>query len=63
MSAPTTSRTRFECGVCWQIYDPELGDPVWQIPPGVAFEELPDSWCCPTCDSPRGKFLRLGDDS
>jgi rubredoxin len=33
---------RFECGVCWQVYDPAVGDPVWQIAPGVPFEELPE---------------------
>ncbi len=56
------SAARFECGVCWQVYDPEAGDPVWQIPPGTRFEALPEEWCCPTCDSPRNKFLRVADD-
>jgi rubredoxin len=56
------SAARFECGVCWQIYDPEAGDPVWQIPPGTRFEALPEEWCCPTCDAPRTKFLRVADD-
>nr|WP_294506707.1 rubredoxin [uncultured Rhodopila sp.] len=60
MSATATSR--FECGVCWQVYDPEAGDPVWQIAPGTLFEELPDEWCCPNCDAPRSKFLRVTDD-
>ena len=26
--------TRLECKICWYVYDPALGDPVWQIPPG-----------------------------
>lgn len=24
---------RMECKVCWWVYDPALGDDVWQIPP------------------------------
>jgi len=53
---------RMECGVCWHVYDPAQGDDVWQIPPGVAFDALPDDWRCPVCDAPRAKFLRLSDD-
>jgi rubredoxin len=49
---------RMECGVCWHVYDPAQGDPVWQIAPGVAFADLPDDWRCPECDAPREKFLR-----
>jgi rubredoxin len=52
---------RFECGVCWTIYDPAEGDPVGQVAPGTAFEDLPDAWSCPTCDAPRTRFLRLSD--
>jgi rubredoxin len=53
---------KMECGVCWQVYDPAVGDDVWQIPPGTPFSALPDEWRCPCCDAPRSKFLRLGDD-
>ncbi len=38
------------------------GRPVWQIPPGIAFEDLPEEWCCPNCDGARARFMRLGDD-
>lgn len=48
---------RLECGVCWQVYDPAEGDGVRQVPPGTPFVELPDDWSCPTCDSPRDRFL------
>lgn len=54
--------TRFECGVCWHVYDPAEGDPVWQVPAGTAFADLPEAWCCPNCDGPKTKFLRLDDD-
>lgn len=53
---------RFECGVCWRVYDPAEGDDVRQIAPGTAFADLPDDWCCPNCDAPRLKFMRLADD-
>ena len=31
--------TRLECKICWTVYDPALGDEVWQIPPGTPFTE------------------------
>lgn len=52
---------RMECGICWHIYDPEKGDPIWQIPPGTAFADLPQEWRCPTCDAPQSKFMRYGE--
>ena len=50
---------RMECGVCWTVYDPAAGDPVWQIPAGTPFAELPEDWRCPNCDALKGRFLRL----
>jgi rubredoxin len=52
---------RMECGVCWHVYDPAEGDGVNQIPPGVAWAELPEDWRCPNCDSPKSRFMRLDD--
>ena len=48
-----------ECGVCWWVYDPALGDAGWQIPPGTAFAELPDHWRCPNCDAAQTQFMVL----
>jgi rubredoxin len=53
---------RRECGVCWTVYDPALGDPVAQVPPGTPFEALDEQWCCPHCDAPKHRFLDLDDD-
>ena len=50
---------RMECGVCWAVYDPAEGDPVWQVPAGTPFADLPEDWRCPTCDAPQDRFLRL----
>jgi len=50
---------RVECGVCWTVYDPAQGDPVWQIEAGTPFSALPDEWRCPHCDAPKERFMRL----
>ncbi len=52
---------RMECGICWFVYDPQNGDPVWQVAPGTPFSELPEGWTCPNCDAPPSKFMRLDD--
>ncbi len=49
----------FECGICWQVYDPGAGDDYWQIAPGTPFAALPEHWRCPNCGAPRDKFLKL----
>lgn len=53
---------RLECKVCWYVYDPAAGDPVWQIPPGTAFADLPPHWTCPNCATEQSGFLPLDDD-
>ncbi len=50
---------RFECGVCWLVYDPAEGDAVAQIPAGTAFVDLPDSWVCPGCEAAKRRFLLI----
>jgi len=37
------------CVNCGYIYDSEQGDPSQGIPPGTAFDDLPDDWVCPLC--------------
>ncbi len=54
-------QTRLECKICWYVYDPVVGDEVWQMPPGTAFSQLPDHWSCPECDSKKQDFLVLDD--
>jgi rubredoxin len=65
MSAPSDSgvqrAARMECRICWYVYDPAAGDPVWQIEPGTAFDALPAHWSCPNCAAERDKFLVLDD--
>lgn len=47
---------RYICTSCGYIYDPAKGDPLNDIPPGTAFEDLPDDWVCPMCYVPRDGF-------
>ena len=51
--------SRMECKICWHVYDPAVGDPVWQIPAGTAFAALPEHWRCPECDGERDQFMVL----
>jgi rubredoxin len=60
--AVTAPEDRMECGICWHVYDPVVGDEVRQIAAGTAFADLPEDWHCPICDAPRAKFMRLGDE-
>lgn len=46
-----------ECKICWEVYDPAIGDPYWQIPPGTPFSELPDHWSCPNCEGKKKDFM------
>lgn len=53
--------TRMECRICWQVYDPAVGDDAEQIPPATPFRALPDYWRCPQCDAEPDKFLPIDD--
>jgi rubredoxin len=51
---------KYICDVCGYIYDPAKGDPENGIPPGTAFEKLPEDWTCPECGVPKTQFTALG---
>ena len=40
---------RYVCILCGYVYDPAEGDPEGGVPPGTAFEDLPEGWVCPAC--------------
>jgi rubredoxin len=42
---------KYVCKLCGYVYDPAVGDPDNNIPPGTPFEKLPDTWVCPLCDN------------
>jgi len=56
-SSKISSYSKLECKICWYVYDPELGDDYWQIPPGTAFSTLPEHWTCPECDGKKIDFM------
>lgn len=53
--------TKWECTLCGYIYDPAVGDPDNDIPPGTVFEDLPEEWVCPVCGASKSDFRRLED--
>jgi len=50
---------KWKCTACEYVYDPAEGDPDNGIPPGTAFEDLPDDWVCPVCGVPKDMFEKL----
>ena len=52
---------KYICDVCQYIYDPELGDPSQDIPPGTAFDDVPDDWVCPECGVGKEMFSEIED--
>ena len=48
--------SKYQCGPCGYIYDPEIGDPDSGIAPGTAFEDIPDDWVCPVCSVGKDDF-------
>jgi flavin reductase (DIM6/NTAB) family NADH-FMN oxidoreductase RutF/rubredoxin len=46
----------YTCSICGYVYDPAEGAPDVGIAAGTAFEDLPDSWVCPTCGAPKTEF-------
>lgn len=51
---------RYECKACGYIYEPVKGDDSNDIPAGVAFEQLPETWRCPVCGARKTAFSNLG---
>lgn len=50
---------KYECTACGYIYDPEIGDPDNNIPPGTSFEDIPDDWVCPVCGVDKSMFIKV----
>ncbi len=46
--SPVGSR-RHLCPTCGYTYDEESGDQREGFPPGTAWRDVPDTWCCPDC--------------
>jgi len=53
------SRGEYVCQICGYVYDPAEGDPRNGIPPGTAWEDLPEGWVCPICRANRSYFRQM----
>lgn len=51
---------KYYCPACGYVYDPVFGDPDSGIAPGTLFEDIPDSWICPTCGTEKADFVKVG---
>ncbi len=56
---PPPQTGKYKCLICGYIYDPVLGDEDSGIPPGTAFEDIPDDWSCPLCGAEKSDFEPL----
>ncbi len=45
------------CLICGWVYYEELGAPEEGIPPGTAWEDVPDDWECPECGATKEDFV------
>ncbi|MFZ2960250.1 MAG: rubredoxin [Candidatus Ozemobacteraceae bacterium] len=50
---------KWRCMVCGYEYDPTVGDPDGGVKPGTPFEQIPDSWVCPTCGVGKDQFEKI----
>ena len=56
---PGKKAEKFYCPACGYVYDPAIGDPDSGIAPGTSFEDIPDSWICPTCGTEKADFVKV----
>lgn len=53
------SATIYQCQHCLTIYDETFGDESNEIPPGMGFADLNESYECPVCNAPKVDFRLL----
>ena len=46
----------WQCRTCGYLYDEAAGDPMEGLAPGTRWRDLPDSWICPLCGTPKADF-------
>ena len=50
---------QWTCTCCGYVYDPDIGDPEHGVPPGTAFDDLPEDWRCPVCVALKDAFEKV----
>ena len=58
-SGEPVRKREYLCQIGGYVYDPAEGDPGHGIPPGTAWEDLPDDWGCPICRANKSYFRPL----
>ncbi len=48
-----------QCPRCFTQYSEAYGDERQGIPAGIAFSDLPETYVCSTCDTPKAEFVSL----
>lgn len=48
----------YQCKHCLTVYDEQTGEPGNGIEPGTSFAHLPENYCCPLCEAPKGDFVK-----
>lgn len=51
--------TIYQCSACLTVYDEAIGEPENDIPANIPFELLPESYCCPLCESEKSSFVKI----
>lgn len=51
-----SSRIVYQCQSCFTVYDMLYGEPKAGIAAGTVFKDLPESYVCAVCDSPKSQF-------
>jgi len=49
----------YQCQECLTLYKSEYGDESQNIPKGILFTDLPESYCCSLCEAPKSNFRIL----
>ena len=52
----TETYKTWQCRTCGYIYDEAAGDPAEALAPGTRWADIPESWVCPMCGTPRSEF-------
>ncbi|WP_215242433.1 rubredoxin domain-containing protein [Dyadobacter helix] len=51
----------YQCPNCFTVFDPEYGDELRNIIPGTAFDDLPETYTCPTCDTVKREMTEVAE--
>jgi len=55
-AADTALSRKWQCFFCGFVYDEAEGLPDEGIAPGTRWEDIPDSWICPSCGAAKSDF-------